>query len=131
VLAEALETGRQTSGVELARMQLRRARLAGELTNLLASVDFLLVPVMPVAAPTMAQLRDAGRAPDAVARRLRFTAPFDMSGQPTLTLPGGMNSDRVPIGFQIVGRAWDEAGVLAAGHAFQRSTEWHLRRPHL
>jgi amidase len=131
VLAEALENGRQTSGVELARMQMRRARLAGELTHLLASVDLLLLPVMGVAAPTIAQMREAGRAPEAVARRLRFTAPFDMSGQPTLTLPGGTNVDGVPIGFQIVGRAWDEAGVLAAGHAFQRSTEWHLRRPPL
>jgi len=52
-----------------------------------------------------------------------------MCGQPTLTLPGGLNSDGVPIGFQIVSRAFDEAGILAAGHAYQQATDWHLRRP--
>ena len=131
VLADTLEMGRRTSGLEFARMQRRRARLTGELTQLLASVDLLLLPVMGVAAPTIEDMRKAGRAPEAVARRLRFTAPFDLSGQPTLTLPGGMNTDGVPIGFQIVGRAFDEADVLAAGHAYQRATDWHLRHPRL
>ncbi len=131
VLADALEMGRRTSGPEFARLQRRRARLTGGLTRLLASVDLLLLPVMGVAAPTIEAMRKAGRAPEAVAGRLRFTAPFDLSGQPTLTLPGGMNADGVPIGFQIVGRAFDEAGVLAAGHAYQRATDWHLRHPPL
>ncbi len=66
-----------------------------------------------------------------VAARLRYTAPFDMSGHPTLTLPGGMNGDGVPVGFQIVGHAFDEVGILATGHAFQRLTDWHLARPSL
>jgi amidase len=131
VLAEALDMGRRTSGPEFARMQRRRARLTGELTRLLASVDLLLLPVMGTAAPTIEAMRRAGRAPEAVAQRLRFTAPFDLSGQPTLTLPGGANADGVPIGFQIVGRAFDEAGILAAGHAYQHATDWHVRHPPL
>ena len=40
-----------------------------------------------------------------------------------------MTPDGVPTGFQIVGRAFDEAAILAAGHAFQQATEWHLKRP--
>ena len=71
------------------------------------------------------------RTPQTIASRLRYTAPFDMSGHPTLTLPGGMTADGVPVGFQIVGRAFDEAGILAAGHAFQQATDWHMRRPPL
>jgi amidase len=54
-----------------------------------------------------------------------------MSGHPTLTLPGGVTSDGVPVGFQIVGHAFDEAGILAAGHAYQQATDWHLKRPPL
>jgi amidase len=131
LLADLIETGRRLSGIELARLQQRRAILAGELARLLASVDLLLVPVMGVAAPTIAWMTQVGRTPDNHAARLRYTAPFDMSGQPTLTLPGGVNADGVPVGFQIVGRAFDEAAVLAAGRAFQRRTEWHLRRPPL
>jgi amidase len=71
------------------------------------------------------------RSPDTIASRLRYTAPIDMSGHPTLTLPGGFTADGVPVGFQIVGRAFDEAAILAAGHAFQQATDWHMRRPPL
>ncbi|WP_439610260.1 amidase family protein, partial [Reyranella sp.] len=73
----------------------------------------------------------AGRDPEAVAGRLRYTAPFDLSGHPTLTLPGGMTADGVPVGFQIVAKAFDEGPILAAGHAYQQQTDWHLKRPPL
>jgi amidase len=117
--------------MELAHLQVRRAAIAGGLNKLLASVDLLLMPVMPQAVWSLQGLAAAGRDADTVAARLRFTAPFDMSGHPTLTLPGGMTQDGMPVGFQIVGRAFDEAPILAAGHAYQQATDWHLRRPPL
>jgi amidase len=129
VLAGLLDTGRKLSATDLAKLQLRRAALAGELNALMASVDLLLVPVMGTAAWSIEAIQKAGRDPESVAARLRYTAPFDLSGHPTLTLPGGMTRDGVPAGFQIVGRAFDEAGILAAGHAYQLASDWHLRRP--
>jgi Asp-tRNA(Asn)/Glu-tRNA(Gln) amidotransferase A subunit family amidase len=42
-----------------------------------------------------------------------------------------MTQDGVPTGFQIVGRAFDEASVLTAGHAYQQASNWHLKRPPL
>jgi amidase len=125
--AGLLDHGRSVSGLELARVELMRARVKGELDRLLASIDLLLLPVMGEAAPSLATIKK--RAPDSIAARLRYTAPLDMSGHPTLTLPGGITADGLPVGFQIVGRAFDESGILAAGHAFQQSTSWHLRRP--
>ncbi|MFO1082062.1 MAG: amidase [Reyranellaceae bacterium] len=130
-LAALLDFGRGLSGLELGRKQQVRARVKGELESLMASLDLLLLPVMGVAAPTVAGLAAGGRTPQTTAARLRYTAPLDMSGQPSLTLPGGMTADGVPVGFQIVGRAFDEAAILAAGHAFQQATDWHLRRPPL
>lgn len=129
VLAGLIDTGRRLSGTELAGLQLRRAALTGGLNRLLASIDLLLMPVMPRAVWSLEALAAAGRAPQTVGMRLRYTAPFDMSGHPTLTLPGGMTQEGMPVGFQIVSRAFDEAGILAAGHAYQQSTDWHLRRP--
>jgi Asp-tRNA(Asn)/Glu-tRNA(Gln) amidotransferase A subunit family amidase len=35
----------------------------------------------------------------------------------------------MPIGLQIVGRAFDETGTLRLGHAYQLATDWHVRRP--
>jgi Asp-tRNA(Asn)/Glu-tRNA(Gln) amidotransferase A subunit family amidase len=40
-----------------------------------------------------------------------------------------MNAEGVPVGFQIVGAAFTEGRILAAGHAFQQTTDWHLKRP--
>ena len=45
---------------------------------------------------------------------LRFTAPFDMSGSPSITLPGGFTAEGLPIGFQLVGRHLDEALLVRA-----------------
>ncbi len=131
VLAAAIESGRKLSAMELARLQLSRASLKGELDRLLAALDLLLMPVTARAAWTNEALAKAGRDPEMAAKRLRYTAPFDMSGHPTLTLPGGMTGDGVPTGFQIVGGAFDEASILAAGHAYQQQTDWHLKRPPL
>ena len=128
-LAALIDLGRGLSGLDLGKLHLVRARVRGEIEGLLAGLDALLMPVMGVATPTLAGLKAAGRTPQTTAARLRYTAPFDMSGHPTLTLPGGLTADGVPVGFQIVGRAFDEAGILAAGHAFQQATDWHMRRP--
>jgi amidase len=130
-LAALIDLGRSVSGLELGKLQLTRAQVRGEIDRLLASVDLLLMPVMGIAAPTLAALKAAGRTPQTTAARLRYTAPFDMSGHPTLTVPGGVTADGVPVGFQIVGHAFDEAGILAAGHAYQQATDWHLKRPPL
>lgn len=127
--AALLDLGRGLSGLELGKLQLLRARVRAEIEHLLAGVELLLLPVMGVATPSLAGLRAAGRTPETTKARLRYTAPLDMSGHPTLTLPGGVTADGVPVGFQIVGRAFDEAGILAAGHAFQQATDWHTRRP--
>jgi amidase len=127
--AALLDLGRGLSGLELARMHLARARVTGELEQLLAAIDLLLLPAMGLATPSLAAMNARPR--QSTISRLRYTAPLDMSGHPTLTLPGGMTLDGVPIGFQIVGRSFDEAGILAAGHAFQQVTDWHTRRPPL
>jgi amidase len=124
-----LDLGRSQSGLDLVKLQLVRARIKGEIERLLDSVDLLLLPVMGVAAPSLAAMGAVRRTPETTAARLRYTAPLDMSGHPTLTLPGGMTSDGVPVGFQIVGHSFDEPGILAAGHAYQQATDWHLKRP--
>jgi amidase len=129
VLAGLLDLGRRLSATDLVKLQQGRAALTGALNTLMASVDVLLMPAMATAAWSIAALQRAGRDPDSVAARLRYTAPFDLSGHPALTLPGGVTGDGVPVGFQIVGRAFDESGILAAGHAYQQASDWHLRHP--
>lgn len=58
-----------------------------------------------------------------------ITTPFNLTGQPALALRCGFRDDGLPIGMQIAGRPFDEAGVLAAGHAFEMATDFKSRRP--
>ena len=57
------------------------------------------------------------------------TTPFNLTGQPALALCCGFLPDGFPIGMQIAGRPFDDAGVLAAGHAFEQATNFRSRRP--
>jgi amidase len=129
VLTRLLEAGRKVEGLTIVKILRRRAEFSRQLAALFGEIDLLLMPAMNKSAPTIAWL--AERVNDVEERygRILFTAPFDMSGSPSLTLPGGATSDGLPVGFQIIGRHLDEALVLRAGHAFQQATQWHLRRP--
>jgi amidase len=60
---------------------------------------------------------------------LRFTAPFDMSGSPTITMPCGFSARGLPVGFQLVGPHLSEDLLLRAGHAYQQATPWHTMTP--
>jgi amidase len=131
LLTGLLEAGRALDGGTVIKILLRREAFRGRLNALFQEVDVLLVPAMNRAAPKLEDMTPARRTAAGTEARLRFTAPFNMSGHPTLTLPGGQTADGLPVGFQIVGRAMEEALVLRAGHAFQKATDWHTRRPAL
>lgn len=60
-----------------------------------------------------------------------FSYPFNLSGQPAASIPCGFTRDGLPVGLQVVGRRFDEAGVLQACAAFERAHPWAQRRPAL
>jgi amidase len=131
VLAAHIDAGRQMNGMAMGGIVQRREVFRGALAALFGEIDLLLLPAMNVAAPSLAWMAAAAGDPEARFARIRFTAPLDMSGSPSLTLPGGATAAGLPLGFQIVGRHLDEALILRAGHAYQQATEWHTRRPEL
>ncbi len=57
-----------------------------------------------------------------------FTVPANLAGLPGLSLPCGV-AEGLPVGFQLLGRPFDEATLLRAGHAYQQATDHHRRRP--
>lgn len=131
VLTRLLETGRKVAGPVLAGVIERRAIFSGRLAALFRDVDLFILPAMNEAPPTVALMATRVADPQARIGRARFTAPFDMSGSPCLTLPGGETAAGLPVGFQLIGRHFEEALLLRAGHAFQQATHWHRRRPPL
>lgn len=60
--------------------------------------------------------------------KFRNTTVFDLTRQPSISLPAGFDGDGMPIGLMVTGARWDDARVLRIGHAFQQATEFHLQR---
>ena len=56
---------------------------------------------------------------------------WNVTGQPVLALPNGFGRNGLPLGMQILGRPFEESTILRIGHAYERATDWHTRRPTL
>ncbi|MDA1189303.1 MAG: amidase [Chloroflexi bacterium] len=109
------------------REMLRREMLAA-----FDKFDVLVCPTMPSGAmPRAKSLKTTGKdmVSSWVTGPVRMTAPFSHANVPALSVPSGMTSDGLPIGFQIAGRPLDESSVLRAGYAFEQATDWHKARP--
>ena len=94
-------------------------------------VDLIVTPTLPITATGLGQptVSIRGDEQPTYLALLRNTEPFNLTGLPALTVPCGLSTGGLPIGMQIVGRPFDEGGVLRLGDAFQRATDWHNRRP--
>jgi len=56
---------------------------------------------------------------------------WNVTGQPVLQLPNGFGRNGLPLGMQVLGRPFAETTILRVGHAYERATEWHTKRPQL
>lgn len=127
-LGALVHIGGSLAAVDYARIGEARRTLSARLQALFDDVALLATPAMPLRVPTLAEAASGTIDP---ARMLRFTALWNFAGNPTLSLPCGFDRAGLPIGFQLVGPGLGEASLLAAGAAFQRSSDWHRRRPPL
>lgn len=130
-LAGLLEHGRSVSGERVAKAWTDRRAFSGRLAAAFEDVDLMLMPTMTTPTPTIAELEAFGADDNVLLEMIRYTAPFDLTGNPTIVLPAGFSDAQVPISLQLVGRHLGEDLLCAAGAAFQRVTDWHLRRPPL
>jgi aspartyl-tRNA(Asn)/glutamyl-tRNA(Gln) amidotransferase subunit A len=58
-----------------------------------------------------------------------FTVSANLAGLPGISVPCGFSPDGLPIGFQLMGRMFDESTLLRVADAYEGSTDWHLRNP--
>ena len=92
-------------------------------------VDVLVTPTLPRLPIGIEAARES---PDEATQILvRNTAPFNVYGIPTISVPCGFSREGLPIGLQMSGRALGEVDVLALAHAYEQSTDWHERTPPL
>ena len=126
VLREKLLAGALLTGAEYVKAQRLRARLRAEMAAALEDVDVLATPTTVSTATSF----QAAWNPDFPFPKSNM-APFNLTGLPALALPCGFSAAGLPISLQLAGRPFDEATVLRAGHAYERATSWHERRPAL
>lgn len=122
-----LEDGTRTTSLEYILARRTQAEIRKRCEHFFETYDLLILPTTPIAAPAIEGLDAVEQA----ARLTRFTAPFNLTGLPALSVPCGFTKDGLPIGLQIVSRAWADAKVLNAGYAFEQATDWYKQRPNL
>ena len=103
-----------------------RTLLRQDYERAFGAVDVIAMPTTPTPAFRLGEKTD-----DPLQMYLAdvFTVSANLAGLPAISLPCGLSGDRLPIGFQLTGRMFDEATLLRAADAFQRHTEWHTAAP--
>jgi aspartyl-tRNA(Asn)/glutamyl-tRNA(Gln) amidotransferase subunit A len=113
------------------KAQQRRRRIQVRFAEAMKGVDLLVSPTYPIVR------REHRGLPVVSGRRLtlddalRYTMPYDLMGLPAISIPGGFAAVDAPVGFQIAGRAFEEALVLRAADAFERAAGLSTRHPAL
>lgn len=126
-----LEKGFAIRGIDYGRARRTGELLRRDVALLFQEVDLLATPMCGITAPRIGQ-REAsidGETVSVMAPLTRYTRLFNLTGLPAISVPCGFSSEGLPMGLQLVGRAWDEATILRAAYAYEIATGWTQRRP--
>ena len=107
------------------KAQKTRALIRQDFLEAFKSVDLIMGPTTPGPAFGLGEKTD-----DPVTMYLNdiYANGVNLAGLPGLSIPAGF-AGHLPVGLQIIGNYFDEARMLAAGHQYQRETDWHTRLP--
>src|SRR5262249_20102307 len=119
-----LERGEYIPATEYVHAQRVRAKLRDVARRALAGADALILPTVPAPAfplpkPEFTDIGGVKEEPLNIS--VRYTAAFNCLGYPALTLPCGLTEAGLPVGLQIVGKAFAEATVFRVARAFERA----------
>jgi aspartyl-tRNA(Asn)/glutamyl-tRNA(Gln) amidotransferase subunit A len=112
----------------------RGRHLAEFLETVMADIDVLHCPAIPVPIPTIVEtdVDGTGEAVLALVGRItQYTRPFNFLGVPTISVPCGFTRNGLPVAFQVAAKPFAEPLVLRVAHAYQSATDYHERVPEL
>jgi Asp-tRNA(Asn)/Glu-tRNA(Gln) amidotransferase A subunit family amidase len=116
------------SAAQLFHHQSQFAALRDAAVTACAPFDFVISPVAPDVAGVAEAASPTGD-PLRAMEHIAYTLPFNMSGQPSISVPCGHDAAGLPIGLQISGRRHDDLGVLRLARAWERLRPAGLIRP--
>src|SRR4051812_47297498 len=112
------EAGATLSGVEVIRGFNATMAIRAAAAKLFYDLDYVISPVSPVV-KFAAELAPPLNAPDKPFEHIAYTVPWNMAENPAISINGGYDKEGFPIGVQIVGRRFDDLGVLGMAKAFE------------
>ena len=95
-----------------------------ELAQTFQKVDVMVTPTMTQPAAPF-----EGYDATSTARGPSFTAPFNLSGLPAISVPCGFTASGLPIGLQVAGKPFDEPGIFRVAYAYEQAARWFDQRP--
>jgi aspartyl-tRNA(Asn)/glutamyl-tRNA(Gln) amidotransferase subunit A len=125
-LQERLAAAEKTSALEYLAALQERDRLRETMRNAMAHLDLLLLPASPFPA-TLLESVDANVEEDRSEELTalgQFNSPFNLTGQPALTVPYTVNNDDLPIGVQLVGREREDLRLLSFGRCLEKAVDF-------
>lgn len=124
-----LELGSLLPAAHVEAAQRARALICAEVGEAFraARLDALVTPTLPRTSIPL----DEMVIPVDLPCFIPYTFPGNLTGQPALSVPCGFTPAGLPVGLQLIGRPLAEATLFRLGHAYERSTPWHRRRPQL
>jgi len=126
-----LDQGRLLPATDYVNAQRLRRVMQREFNQLWSQIDCLLTPTTPMAAPRIGEntvpLGDA--TDDVRLAATRLVRGINVLGLPALSIPCGLDRRGLPLGLQIIGKAFNEAGVLRVGAALEDATDHHRLTP--
>jgi aspartyl-tRNA(Asn)/glutamyl-tRNA(Gln) amidotransferase subunit A len=128
-----LEQGEMYTATQYIQAQRYRSMLHRSFTEAMHDLDAIITPSVPYTSPRIGErtVSIGGKDIGLIDAIMRYQALPPLAGMPALSVPCGFSSEGLPVGMQIIGDAFDESTVLRIGHAFQRLTDWHRRKPPL
>lgn len=110
----------------------RRGAIVSQfISEVFGACDVLATPTLRWSTPTLAEANIDGGSEEAVELFGNVsinTRPINYLGLPGLTVPNGFDANGIPTGLQLVGRPFAEGTLFRAGDAFQRVSDWHLKK---
>jgi hypothetical protein len=130
VFAGFLESGRAISGLDYGRSAIERRNLRGAMQKLFTDIDIMVVSIMPWLNPSVAEFNALCESAEGRQKLVHFTCIYDTTGQPSLTLPAGLDANGSPIGSRSlpgISRRLCSAVLAWPGSALAVCTTTYLR----
>ena len=124
LLREKLAIGGLLTGSDYVQALRRRRILCAEMAAAMADLDMVITAVQPGEAALIHEAPRWG-----MFERPSYTIPFNVTGQPAISVCTGFGPAGLPLGMQIVGKPFAEPMLFRTAHAYETATAWRQTRP--